>query len=76
MLKDAVGKGLSKLRRNSFLNAWLRPRSRRHWTLDVASDAPRELFELVGRIWAEPLGRIPTNKRWGRMLLAVREVIC
>eukprot|EP00959_Pyramimonas_sp_CCMP1952_P040916 855723-Pyramimonas_sp.AAC.1 len=30
---------------------------------------------LVERIWAEPFDRISTNERWGRILLAVREVI-
>eukprot|EP00959_Pyramimonas_sp_CCMP1952_P103906 2172208-Pyramimonas_sp.AAC.1 len=42
---------------------------------DVIHDVPLELSELVGRIRGEPFDRTPTRGRWGRMLLAAREVI-
>eukprot|EP00959_Pyramimonas_sp_CCMP1952_P192267 4020198-Pyramimonas_sp.AAC.1 len=41
----------------------------------IIHDVPLGLSELVDIIWSQPFERIPTHGRWGRILLAVREVI-
>eukprot|EP00959_Pyramimonas_sp_CCMP1952_P141182 2954990-Pyramimonas_sp.AAC.1 len=42
---------------------------------DIIHDAPPGLSELVDNIWNQACDRVPARGRWGRILLAVREVI-
>eukprot|EP00959_Pyramimonas_sp_CCMP1952_P319889 6693629-Pyramimonas_sp.AAC.1 len=42
---------------------------------DIIHDAPPGLSELVDRICHQPSDRAPTHGIWGRIILAVREVV-